>query len=210
MPTKTNNLVACPECDALQREVPLPPGGVAECARCGALVYREKARSLDRTLALMVAAAVVFLCANAFPLMSLEAQGISSESTLFGTVVALNETGWPVLALLMLLTVIVFPLLQLATALYILVSIKVGIVPPHLTLAVRVLDAIWPWGMVEVFLLGALVSLVKLTQLATLSPGGGIYMIAAYVVLIAAAVSTFEPRVLWRRVEEIQPEGEWA
>jgi paraquat-inducible protein A len=210
MPTKTNNLVACPECDALQREVPLPPGGVAECARCGALVYREKARSLDRTLALMVAAAVVFACANAFPLMSLEAQGISSESTLFGTVVALNETGWPVLALLMLLTVIVFPLLQLATALYILVSIKVGIVPPHLTLAVRVLDAIWPWGMVEVFLLGALVSLVKLTQLATLSPGGGIYMIAAYVVLIAAAVSTFEPRVLWRRVEEIQPEGEWA
>lgn len=210
MPTKTNNLVACPECDALQRELPLSPGGVAECARCGGLLYREKARSLDRTLALMVAAAVVFVCANTFPLMSLETQGITSQSTLFGTVVALNETGWPVLALLMLLTVIVFPLLQLATALYILVSIRVGVVPPHLTLAVRVLDAIWPWGMVEVFLLGALVSLVKLTQLATVTPGGGIYMIAAYVVLIAAAVSTFEPRVLWRRVEELQPEGEWA
>lgn len=210
MPSKTNNLVACPECDALQRETPLPDGGVAECVRCGATLYREKARSLDRTLALMVAAAVVFVCANTFPLMSLDAQGITSSSTLFGTVVALNETGWPLLALLVLLTLIVFPFVQLATALYILVSIKVGVVPPHLTLAVRVLDAVWPWGMIEVFLLGALVSLVKLTQLATLYPGGAIYMIGAYVVLIAAAVSAFEPRVLWRRVEELQPEGEWA
>jgi paraquat-inducible protein A len=207
---KTNNLVACPECDALQREIPLAPGGVAECARCGATLFREKARSLERTLALMAAAATVFICANTFPLFSIDAQGVTSSSTLFGTVVALQETGWPVIALLVFLSVIVFPLLQLGTALYILVPLKVGFVPPHLTFAVRILDAVWPWGMLEIFLLGALVSLVKLTQLATVYPGGGIFMLGAYVVLIAAAVSTFEPRVLWQRVEELQPEGEWA
>ena len=210
MPMKTNNLMACAECDALQREVALPPGGVAECVRCGATLFRDRPRSLDHTLALMVAAAIVFVCANTFPLMEIDAQGVTQSSTLFGTVIALEETGWPVIALVVLLSIIVFPLLQLATSLYILVPLKLGIVPPHLTIAVRVLDAIWPWGMLEVFLLGALVSLVKLTQLATVYPGGGIFMVGGYVVLIAAAVSAFEPRVLWRRVEELQPEGEWA
>ena len=210
MTMKTNNLVACPECDALQREIPLAPGGTAECVRCGATLFREKARSLDRTLGMTVSAAIVFVCANTFPLFSIDAQGITSSSTLFGTVIALQETGWGVIALLVLLSVIVFPLLQLATALYILIPLRLGFVPPHLTFAVRVLDAVWPWGMLEVFLLGALVSLVKLTQLATVYPGGGIFMVGFYVVLVAAAVSTFEPRVLWRRVEELQPEGEWA
>jgi len=210
MAMKTNNLVACPECDALQREIPLAPGGSAECVRCGATLFREKAQSLDRTLALIAAAAIVFVCANTFPLFSIDAQGITSSSTLFGTVIALQETGWPLIALLVFLSVIVFPLLQLATALYILVPLKRGFVPPYLTFAVRVLDAVWPWGMLEVFLLGALVSLVKLTQLATVYPGGGIYMVGAYVVLVAAAVSAMEPRVLWERVEELHPEGEWA
>ena len=210
MPMKTNNLVACPECDALHREIPLAPGGVAECARCGATLFREKAHSLDRTLAIMVAAAIVFVCANTFPLFSIDAQGVSSSSTLFGTVVALQETGWPLIALIVFLSVIAFPLVQLAAALYILVPIRLGFVPPYLTFAVRVMDAVWPWGMLEIFLLGALVSLVKLTQLASVYPGGGIFMIGAYVVLIASAVSAFEPRVLWRRVEELQPEGEWA
>ncbi|HUP97367.1 MAG TPA: paraquat-inducible protein A [Usitatibacter sp.] len=207
---KTNNLTACPECDALQREVTLPLGAGAECVRCGALLYREKTHSLDRMLALMIAAAVVFVCANTFPLMSIDAQGVTSSSTLFGTVLALQETGWPVLALLELLTIVVFPFVQLALALYILVPLKLGFVPTGLAFAVRVLDAVWPWGMLEIFLLGSLVSLVKLTQMATVSPGGGIFMIAGYVVLIAAAISAFEPRALWRRAEELQPEGEWA
>ena len=210
MTMKTNNLVACPECDALQREIPLAPGRQAECVRCGGKLFTEKADSLDRTLAFMLSAAVAFLGANTFPLFAIDAQGMQVSSTLFGTVVALNESGWPLIALLVFLTVIVFPWLQLALALLILVPLKLGMLPPHLTLSVRVLDAVWPWGMVEVFLLGALVSLVKLTQLANVQPGGGIFMIGAYVILIASAVSAFEARVLWRRVEEINPEGHWA
>jgi len=204
MAIKTNNLVACPECDALQREIALAPGAAADCVRCGAELFRDKPHSLDRTLALMVAAAFVFTFANVFPLMELDAQGIRTTSTIFGTVMALQETGWPVIALVVFMTTIAVPLLQLAAALYILVPLRIGFVPRGLTTSVRVLDAIWPWGMTEVFLLGAIVSLVKLTQMATIHTGVALYMIGAYMLLITASVAAFEPRVLWKRVEELQ------
>lgn len=205
MAIKTNNLVACPDCDALQREIPLRKGAAADCVRCGAELFRDKHRSLDRTLALVLAATFVFAFANVFPMMELDAQGIRTSSTIFGTVVALQETGWPLIALVVLMTTIVVPLLQLAMALYILVPLKVGFVPRGLTTSVRVLDAIWPWGMTEVFLLGAIVSLVKLTQMATIYTGAALYMVGAYMLLISASVAAFEPRVLWKRVEELQP-----
>ena len=204
MAIKTNNLVACPECDALQREIALEPGCAADCVRCGAELFRHKPYSLDRTLALIIAASLVFLFSNTFPLMELDAQGIETSATVFGTVIALQETGWPFLALVVLMTTIVVPFLQLATSLYILVPLKVGFVPDHLPIVVRILDAIWPWGMMEVFMLGALVSLVKLTQMATVQPGWALYMIGGYMLLISASVAAFEPRVLWARVEELQ------
>jgi paraquat-inducible protein A len=201
---KTNNLVACPECDALQREVALAPGGSAACVRCGAGLFRNKPHSLDRTLALLSAAAIVFLCANTFPLMELDAQGIRTSTTLFGTVVALQQTGWGVIAFVVLMTTIVVPLLQLGASLYILVPLRLGILPPGLRLAVRTLDAVWEWGMVEVFLLGAMVSMVKLTQIATVHPGFALYMIAGYMLLISAAEAAFEVRALWERVAQLQ------
>ena len=201
---KTNNLVACPECDALQREVALPAHGSAECIRCGACLFRDKPGSLDRTLALVIAAAIVFIGANAFPLMALDAQGIRSESTLFGTVVALQETGWPVIALLVLLTTIVVPFLQLSLALAVLVPLKLGRVPHRVGLISRAIDTVWPWGMVEVFLLGAMVSLVKLTKIASVDTGGALYMIGLYALLISAAVASFDDRAFWRRVEELR------
>lgn len=204
MSIKTSNLVACPECDALQREIELPKGCAADCARCGAELFRNKAQSLDRTLALILSAAFFFVFANSFPLMELDAQGITTTTTLFGTVLVLQETGWPFIALVVLMTTIVVPLLQLATSLYILVPLKIGFVPRGLPFTVRILDAVWPWGMMEVFLLGALVSLVKLTQMATVYTGAALFMIAGYMLLISASVAAFEPRVLWSRVEELQ------
>ena len=201
---KTNNLVACPECDALQREVSLPAGGVAQCVRCGGKLFREKPDTLDHTLACIAAAAVAFLCANTFPLMELDAQGIRTSSTLFEASLELVESGWPSVALLVFVTTILAPTLQLALALYLLVPLKLGFVPPQLNAAVRALDAIWPWGMLDVFLLGALVSLVKLTQLADVYTGSALYFIGAYIVLIASAVAAFEPRALWRHVEALR------
>jgi paraquat-inducible protein A len=205
MATKTNNLFACPECDALQRAPVLLPHHAADCVRCGAELFRNKPASVETTLAFMLAAAVAFFIAVSFPLMELEAKGdIRSSSTIYGLVEALFASGWPSVALLVLVTVIVVPFAQLATALYILVPLKLGRVPQNLRAAVRLLDSIWRWGMVEVFMLGAIVSLVKLTKLASVHIGLALYAVGLYVLLIAAAVASFDAHSLWRRVEELR------
>lgn len=200
---KTNNLVACGECDLLQRDVPLPAGGIARCARCEAELYRSKPRSLDHTLALLLGAAVLFAFANAYPLMGLDARGIRTSATLFDTAAALYARDMPSVATLVLVTVIVAPLLQLVAMLYMLAPLRLGIVPRHLHKAYRLANLAQPWGMLEVFLLGSLVSLVKLTQVAKITFDIGIFAVGGFVVLLLAAMSAFEPRELWRRVEEL-------
>ena len=200
---KTNNLVACAECDALQREVPLDDNGRALCVRCGAELYRCKVGSLDQTLAFVLAAAVVFIFANTHPLMGLDARGLHTSATLLDTARALWEHDMASVALLVFVTIWVMPVAQLAAMLYMLVPLKLGTLPPRIHFAYRIANGAQRWAMVEVFLLGALVSLVKLTQVATVDPGAGIYAVGGYVMLIAAAVSSFEPRALWSRVEEL-------
>jgi paraquat-inducible protein A len=152
----------------------------------------------------MIGAAVAFCFANAFPIMELDARGITSSSTLYGLVQALFATGWPSVALLVLVTVIVVPAAQIVTSLYLLATLKLGRLPRLLRPAIRTLDWIWRWGMVEVFFLGAIISLVKLTQLAEVHIGPALYAVGAYVLLLAAAVSSFDPHTLWRRVEELR------
>jgi paraquat-inducible protein A len=200
---KTNNLIACRECDALQRDVPVPHGGIAECARCGAGLHRHEPHSLDLTLALVLAAAVVFAFANAYPLMGLDARGLRASATLLDTSLALQQRGMTSVAILVFATVIAMPLAHIAGMLYVLLPLRLGFVPPRIHLAYRLVNAAQPWAMVDVFLLGALVSLVKLTQVARVDGEVGIYAVGGYVMLIAAAVSTFEPRALWRRVAEL-------
>lgn len=203
MPIKTNNLVACGECDALHREIALSPRGLAQCHRCGAELYRSKPHSLDHTLAFVVTAAIAFLMANSNPLMELDARGIRSSATLFETASGLHAAGMTSVAIVVYLSVIALPALQIAAMLYMLVPLKMGEVPPRIHFAFRLANWLQPWAMVDVFLLGALVSLVRLTQVATVDARLGIYAVGAYVLLIAAAVATFEPRELWKRVAEL-------
>ena len=203
MPIKTNNLVACGECDLLQREVELPEGGIARCARCEAELYRSLPASLDNTLALVLAAAILFVFANAYPLMGLDARGIRTSATLWDTAAALYARDMPSVATLVLVTVIVAPALQLAAMLYMLLPLRLGVVPPRVHTAYRLAMLAQPWGMLEVFLLGSLVSLVKLTQVAKIQIEPGMFAIGGYVVLIVAAMRAFEPHELWRRVEAL-------
>jgi paraquat-inducible protein A len=203
MPKTNNDLTACPECDLLQREPALPPGGLAECARCGACLFRERPSSLDHTLAYAVAAAMLFVLANTLPFMGLDARGIRTSAYLYETGWQLHEHGMSSVAILVLMTVIVVPAMQLAALLYMLVSLKLGQAPRHLAAAFRVVHHAQPWGMVEVFVLGSLVSLVKLTQVADVELFGGIYCLGGYVLSLAAALGAFEPHELWERASAL-------
>jgi paraquat-inducible protein A len=202
--TASAPLIACHECDLLQREVPLPQGGVARCGRCGAELYRSHPHSLERTLALTAAGIVLFAVANAFPIVGLKLQGQLTQTTLFHAVKTLYDEDMKPVAALVFATTMLMPALELLAMTWLLLPLRLGRVPPRFALVFRVLQAVRPWGMVEVFMLGVLVSMVKLAHLATLVPGIALWSFGALMLLMAAVAAVFDPRELWARMSAVR------
>lgn len=198
----THALIACHECDLLQREVELPPGGKAVCPRCSATLYTRRRDTADRTLALMLAAAALFVIGNAFPVVSMEIQGQRTHALVWEGAWRLYREGEPVVGVLVFLTAFVFPLVQIAGMLAILVPLRLGLTPGYLVPMFRTVEEARPWSMVEVFMLGVLVSLVKLAHLATVIPGVGMGAFFALIVVLAWASSALDPHEVWHRLEQ--------
>ena len=168
--SRNSSLIACPYCDLVQREVHPPQGGSVRCCRCESVLYSIRSDSTECTLALTLAAAVLLLVANAFPILVLEVQGQSHASTLLGAVRALWDQGIRSVAILVCVTTMIFPAIEVAGMIYVLVPLRAGRIAPGVPKLMRFVQGIQPWGMVDVFLLGVLVSLVKLAHIATVHP----------------------------------------
>ena len=194
-------LIACHDCDLMQREVPLPRGGVAFCVRCGAELYRSHPDSFERTLAFTVAAILLFAIANAFPIVGLKLEGQVIQTTLFNTVRTLYNEDMKSIAALVFVTAMLMPALKLFALTYLFLPLRLGRAAPHFALVFRMMRAVHPWGMVEVFLLGILVSVVKLENVASVVPGIALWSFGALMLLMAALSSVFDPRGLWARAE---------
>ncbi|CAB3776758.1 paraquat-inducible protein A [Pararobbsia alpina] len=194
-------LVACHECDLLQYEVPLSPGGVLRCRRCRAELGRAHPDGVDRPLALTFASMVLFVIGNVFPIVGLAVNGDLVQTTLLGAVRVLYRDGmWP-LAGLVFVTTFLMPLLQMAAMIHLLVPLQLRRLPYRYDIFVRLLHLARPWGMTEVLILGMLVALVKLAHIASVVPGVALWSFGALMLLLAAASAAFDPRALWQRVE---------
>jgi paraquat-inducible protein A len=191
------DLLACEECDAVHRRSALGRNEVALCSCCGAELERDMSAYGRRALPLAIASFFMYVIANIFPIVEMELQGIVSRTTLIGSVFFLNSEGMPFVASLVLATTVLFPLLQLLALIYLLISVTRSGYHPAFNLLVRLLQTLRPWVMVEVFLLSAIVALVKLTSMATVVPGVALWAFGALTILLAA-VSSFNPRYIWR------------
>ena len=198
----TNNLIACHECDLLHR-IPVHEGAscVSRCRRCNALLHRGVENSIDRTLALTFAGLILFVVANSFPLLAFKLQGQETQATLISGILDLYNGGKWEIALLVLLTTIVVPLMQLMLQLYIYLPLKFNRVPWFLARAARFAGGLQPWSMMEVFLIGIIVAIVKLVGMAQIVPGLALWSFALLIVMLAAAAANMDPRVVWDRVE---------
>lgn len=197
-------LIACHECDLLQREAALPQGGVARCRRCGAELYRSHPHSLDRTLALTAGAIVLFVIANSFPIVGLQLDGQVIQTTLYKTVSTLWDEDMKSVAALVFVTTIAMPALQLFAVAYLVLPLRLGRVPAHFGPVFRMLQTVRPWGMVEVFMLGVLVSLVKLAHLAGVVAGVALWSFAALMLVMAGISAVFDARGLWARASVLR------
>jgi paraquat-inducible protein A len=197
----TAQLIACHDCDLLQREIFLKPGCAASCRRCGAVLYRNATDSIDRTLAYTLAASVLFMIANIFPIFAIEVQGLHSQINLLGAVRSLWDQQMLFISLLVFLTTIFIPALELITMTYLLLPLRFNLAPVGYTHVLRMMQIVEPWGMIEVFMLGVLVSLVKLTSSFKVIPGVALWSFACLTLLLAAAAASFSSRDVWARLD---------
>jgi paraquat-inducible protein A len=198
-------LTQCHECGLLQRNPPLAVGAAARCVRCGCTLHRNRPDSLDRTLALTLAGILLFIVANSFPFLSFEMQGQTTQTTLVTGVVDLYRQGRWELSAVVLFTSVLAPGLQLMLLLTVLVPLRMGRLPRGFATLFRYVETLTPWGMMDVFLLGILVSVVKLSDMATLVPGTSLYAFVALIFVLAGAQAALDPDIVWSRVPV--PEG---
>src|SRR2546423_2856754 len=196
----TGTVLACDPCGLVQRVEPLAPGTQAECFRCGSIISeRHRPGSLEITAALSLAALVLYVPANIYPILSMNFRGAYTQSTVWDGVVALVKANqWPI-AIVVFLASMVVPLVKLSGLFFLVVSARwrLGRRLRSKTRIYRFIDTIGPWAMLDVFLVAILVALVKFGQIATVIPGPGLIAFTAVVVLTMLASASFDPRLIW-------------
>jgi paraquat-inducible protein A len=200
-PVADLSLVSCHNCDLLQRLPPLASGGSARCPRCHEEVIRRHPDSLERTLALAIAAAVLYVVANSVPMLGLTVVGRQASTTVFGGAMQLWADRRDTVSALVLFTAMIAPALQIGF----MVAIVLGALqePPRRWVAALLrhhrLTRIW--SMIEVMMLGVLVALTKIADYATVVPGLALFVLGALVFVLAAMQSGFDPHEVWERIE---------
>ncbi len=189
--------VSCEACGLLTKPADLKEPG--HCPRCGEELALRKHNSIQRTWALIIAAAICYIPANLLPVMVTTTLASAEEDTIMGGVVLLYETGsWP-LALIVLIASVVIPLAKLAALGYLLVTVQRGTAAHRHDRARlhRLVEFVGRWSMLDVFVDTFTVALIQLEPLMSVKPGMGVLFFAAVVVLTMIAAETFDPRLIW-------------
>lgn len=173
---------------------------VATCTRCGTLLWRHSRLTPAEWLALVMAALVVFAVANGYPVASLSVQGIVQRATLLDAVTITWQQGHMAVALMTGMAGFVLPLLQLAALIWVLAPLALGRRPSGMAPTIRLLGWLRPWSMVPVFLLGVLVSVVKLAGMAAVQPQAGLAAFGVLTILLTL-LGRLSPHALWRYAE---------
>jgi len=199
-PVADHSLVACQHCDLLQHLPPVPEGGSARCPRCDEDLYRHRVDSIHRTLALAIAAAVLYIVANTVPMLGLTIVGRAASTTVFGGAQQLWADKRETVAMLVLFTAIVAPALQIGFMLTIVLGALRARPRRWVAVLLRHHHAVRTWSMIEVMMLGVLVALTKIADYATVVPGTALFVLGALVFVLAAMESSFDPREVWERI----------
>ena len=194
-------VIVCPACDLAHRRTTAPASGLTQCARCREPLQRPESAAIDTAIALAVCALVFLLLSNAYPLVAMQVSGSSRDTTLIGAARGLSVQGYDSLAALVFLTIVAAPLLQIVTLLYVLIPLRRDRRAPGQEAVLRVLTHVRPWSFIEVFMLGALVALVRLSKFAHIVPGIALGSCALLMLCLSELTSITSPEQLWRWIE---------
>jgi len=195
------SLIACQHCDLLQRLPDLAPGASARCPRCNKELWRRRADSLNRTLALTLAAAVLYVVANSVPMLGLTIVGRGASTTVIGGAQHLWDNGQRIVGVLVFFTAVIAPALQIGLMLAIVLGAMRERAPRWVGALLRHHPTTRIWSMIEVMMVGVLVALVKIADYATVIPGVALFVLWVLVFLLAGMSASFDSREVWQKIE---------
>jgi paraquat-inducible protein A len=200
------DLVACPDCDTLHRLPGIAAGQRARCMRCHKVLMAPTEGAMTRIVMLAVTAVVLMMAAISFPFLTLEARGLSRKNSVIDAILAFSDGLMLPLSLAVAALIVVLPLVRLAAIVYTLAPMAIGSAPaPAAPRAFRLAEALKPWAMAEIFVVGVAVALVKVAGLAQLTIGPAFWAFAA-LVLVTVLSDTFMCRLtIWRTLEARTP-----
>lgn len=194
-----NTLAECNICGLMQQLRPSTQGHIRHCSRCGS----SMGHGIDTrqvSIALLITGLILFFLANCFSLMSIEVAGRGQSLVLASSgTVLIDQIMWPLAAFVLLITVGA-PVGRMLALGYVLLGAGMGKTLSHLRTAMRLADTLRPWAMLDVFLVGALVSLAKLQQLATVSIGNGFWALGFLILVVASLEASIDSRAIWNRL----------
>jgi paraquat-inducible protein A len=196
-----SSVIVCPSCDLAHRAGMQPAPEGTRCARCRAPLQRFENGSIDTAIALAVCALVLFFLSNAYPLVEIQTNGTTRATTLVGAALGLYAQNHAGLAALVFITTVVGPFLQITTLLYLLLPLRHAREAPGQNTVFRLLAQVRPWTFVEVFMLGVLVALVRLSAYARVIPGVSLWSCGLLMLTLAALTSRTTPGQFWRWVD---------
>ncbi|WP_060512969.1 paraquat-inducible protein A [Pseudomonas sp. NBRC 111124] len=192
-----DELVACHECDLLMRKPVLQHGEKAQCPRCGYELYAHRHNVVNRSLALVLTALLLFVPANFLPIMQLHLLGQTSDDTVWSGVLGLYNSEMRGVAVVVFLCSMAIPLLKLLCQLAVLLSIRLNVGRSYGLLFYRIYHHLRDWGMLEVYFMGVLVAIVKLVDLAELSVGLGLFCFISLLLIQVWLEVVMSPHQIW-------------
>jgi paraquat-inducible protein A len=192
------NLVSCHNCCKLS------PADLHHCPRCGAALHLRITNSLNRTFALLITAAVLYIPANLYPIMVTEYLGNPTSSTIMGGVVLLVKLGSVPVAAIIFIASVVIPLAKIIALFYLTWSVSQwGYTDARQrTRLYLAAEFIGKWSMIDVFVVAILVALVQLEGLLSFYPGAAAYSFAGVVLVTMLASENFDSRLMWDRLDK--------
>ena len=196
-------LVACPRCDALHIERELESGETARCVRCNKVLAAPRAGAFTRIIALSFTTFVLMVGAVFFPFLEISRMGFGNETSLFGVVMAFSKGALVPLTVALMGSIVGLPVLRAMLLVYTLLPLPRQR-PPYAQAvrAFRLSEALRPWSMAEIFVIGTAVALVKIAGLANISFGPAFWAFCALILVTAASDAFTSAATIWDAIED--------
>jgi len=202
MSRDNKQLIACQQCDALYEKPELKQGQSAKCVRCGSTMAERKVDSIDRSFNWSLAGMLLFMPAILLPIMGVTLAGQYHHASLLDCILVLIERGYFMIATFVFLFAIAVPVVRLFGAFYITYSFKFDKLKPSLLSFFRAFHHLDNWAMLNVFMLGIVVSMYKLIDDTELSVNMGLLAFILWLISSTMASAALDPDYIWQELED--------